>query len=370
MGFSKTRFGLQHLMFLYMFFFSLIHPVDAWGKEGHEIVANLAWKMLSNSTKDGLMNILSNYSYGVDKNCTDECSPLAQVADWADVARYSYAYKWTAPLHYIDVQQQPCNVTESLAKNDQCYFDYTRDCFNNKCVAGAVVNDTQIVMNQAPLHQAASDPYLRRNSLMFLIHFVGDIHQPLHCSRVADKGGNSIEVDYSDSTTTNDYDTNSYHYLQSPGTHLASVDHRRFWIDNNHRKQGNLHSFWDSFMIEKSMHQNYKSSRALVEEALWFNMSQASESQWEAWRECSDGSNLTCTIQWGQESLEYALAYAYRNVDGTEIADGTTLTKEYYDSRVNVVWERLAVAGVRLASTLEKAMAATAQPAKLTPISA
>lgn len=185
---------------------------------------------------------------------------------------------------------------------------------------------------------------------MFLVHFVGDIHQPLHCSRSSDKGGNDIHVHYKDGPI----DENDVLYLRGR-MDAQKLDSRVFRMDRE-RKLGNLHSFWDSFMIEKSIREDYNESRSLLEDALWYNLSHASPRQWKTWLECGDGSNVTCTTQWGEESLEYALAFAYRNTDGAEIVDGGTLTKEYYETRVHIVWKRLVVASVRLASTLSKAL--------------
>jgi hypothetical protein len=63
---------------------SSLHTVPvatAWGKEGHEIVGNLAWKLISKNTQNAVQDILrqSDGSYGPDD---DAGSPLASVADW------------------------------------------------------------------------------------------------------------------------------------------------------------------------------------------------------------------------------------------------------------------------------------------------
>ncbi|GKY95136.1 hypothetical protein MPSEU_000477500 [Mayamaea pseudoterrestris] len=338
----------QRIIIIGLPFFALPHSVQAWGKEGHQIVANLAWDLISNDTQTKLYDIIASSSYGIDKDCNDKCSPLAQVADWADTARYSSTYSWTGPLHYLNVNQKPCPITNSLQKTDVCYFDYARDCSDNLCVPGAIFNNTQIIMRMNNVVDVAPDDFLQRTSLMFLVHFVGDIHQPLHCSRLADLGGNTIHVDFEGDSDDDYYDYQARHRRQSQE---AVMDSRRFL-----RKQGNLHSFWDSFMIEKSMRDNFGGSRVALEDALWERLQQASEDEWAQWLDCADGSSLECTDAWGQESLEYALMYAYRNVNDTEIVDGTMLSQDYYVSRVEVVWQRLMVASVRLASTLEVAM--------------
>ena len=59
----------------------------------------------------------------------------------------------------------------------------------------------------------------RRDALLFIIHFVGDMHQPLHCIDRNDRGGNKIEIS----------------------------------INGRHQREGNLHSFWDTTLVELAM---------------------------------------------------------------------------------------------------------------------
>lgn len=337
-----------------------LHPVTAWGKDGHVIVANLAWRLLSNATRSSLTDILSISAYGIDADCTEACSPLAQIADWADAARYTRAYHWTAPLHYIDVRQEPCPIRTRRHSGTECYFNYTRDCPDDMCVAGAIVNDTRAVMRG---NAAGAGPTeAQRTSLMFLIHFVGDIHQPLHCSRAADKGGNDIHVSFEDHRRRILRGRRQEEAAATPPR--AASDARRLKIERP-RTQGNLHSFWDSVMIEKTMRDDYGGSRAAFEDSLWSRLLGASPRQWSQWLRCSDGTRRACATHWGQESLGYALTYAYRNVNNTEILDGTVLTLEYYTSRVKIVEERLVLGGVRLASTLEMIMSNELAPTQI-----
>jgi hypothetical protein len=73
----------------------------------------------------------------------------------------------------------------------------------------------------------------------------------------------------------------------------------------------------------------------------------------EKYLECSFGRNQTCTEIWGEESFDAALQWAYTMEDDTEVESGSTLTEEYYETRLPVVKDRLMAAGVRLAATLE-----------------
>jgi S1/P1 Nuclease len=357
--------------------------VFGWGKQGHEIVGNLAWRLLSNSTRLQIEDLLDTDDTDDNnkKYCDEYCSPLAEVSDWADRARYSAPYAWSAKLHYIDVRDDlvvpggcpaaPLNGTTAR----KCHFDYTRDCPNDVCVAGAIVNyTTRILRSGAAVHSTNlrspaqrrsnynkdDSNKLRRESLMFLTHFVGDIHQPLHCSRQSDRGGNSIHVEFLNDTTAtlagSAQPPRDYHPVRSDHeTLLHEAD--RTTVDRRHPHDHlNLHAVWDDSIIETTLERDYSNSRNAMELSLLNMIWKISQTPaWaEEWLRCRDGSQVLCTTQWGEESLEYALAYAYRNVDGSEVVDGTKLTDgTYYETRLPIVRERLAVAGVRLASTLE-----------------
>jgi len=300
---------------LFAAFLLLTPSAWAWGKQGHEIVGNMAWFLLSESTKDQVVSIL-NWTKA-DEN-DEDCTPLGSIADWADTVRRWHEYSWSAPLHFIDVRDDliegGCRV-DHLA--DACIFDYERDCVDDMCVAGAIMNYT------ASLHRDLDDV-----SLKFLTHFVGDIHQPLHASRTTDRGGNTIHV----------------HFPTHPSTGLR------------HRKV-NLHSVWDDFIIERCMNYDHGESRTVYEKSLFEDMmSDKSTANRQHWLSCGSGLRKDCVTAWGKESVSDAFSYAYQNVDGTDIEDGTTLSDEYYVTRLPVVERRLQAAAIRLATTLESAL--------------
>jgi hypothetical protein len=178
---------------------------------------------------------------------------------------------------------------------------------------------------------------------MFLVHFVGDIHQPLHAARASDMGGNTISVHFNQSSS------------ETSGERLQSRRDSRRALRHSHHSS-NLHSVWDSSIIEKAMRDDYSGSREAMEEDIlhFIRKTQDSNSdEWNTWMACPDGGSRECTSQWGEESLNYALTWAYSNVDGTEVQEGDELSTGYYETRLSIVKERLAAAGVRLAQTLE-----------------
>ena len=175
---------------------------------------------------------------------------------------------------------------------------------------------------------------------MFITHFIGDIHQPLHASRSSDRGGNKIPA----------------HFLQ-----VNKENSKNLSYSISHHSALNLHAVWDDSIIIEAIQMKYRKSRELLEQDLYIfiidQMTNHADEFEKTWLLCPDGSKKECTTIWGDESLQNALEYAYRNVDGTEILSGTVLSQEYYISRLPVVMESLAKAGLRLAITLDFALA-------------
>jgi hypothetical protein len=139
--------------------------VAGWGTLGHEMVANIAWHRINDGTKAWIEDIL-----GPQNNTEEAGSPLAAVADWAD--RVRYFKPWSGPLHYIDVRDDlydgGCHYdsnnsssSSSSSPSGACSFDYERDCPNDICVAGAILNYTSQLIEKAPSKKSSSS--LRRS---------------------------------------------------------------------------------------------------------------------------------------------------------------------------------------------------------------
>jgi hypothetical protein len=118
----------------------------------------------------------------------------------------------------------------------------------------------------------------------------------------------------------------------------------------------NLHSVWDSAIIDKAIELEYSGSRKAFEADL-IRASRTPEyaEDMAHWLLCADGMNRDCTHEWGEESFEAALRWAYENADGEEVVDGSVLEDIYYETRLPIVKKRIMAAGVRLAVTLEAA---------------
>lgn len=180
--------------------------VYSFGHDGHEIVANIANKRLKRETSQVLNEILDGAS-------------LSNISNWADSVTNSMA--WSSSLHFINIEQSPCSI------DNPCYFEYNRDCKDDQCVAGAVVNYTSIMYD---LNETYYNTELANNATKFLIHFMGDIHQPLHCGRDIDRGGVLINVHF---------------YVPEQGSDWS------------------LHNVWDFGLIVRSINETYHGEELL-----------------------------------------------------------------------------------------------------------
>lgn len=146
----------------------LAGPVGAWGPQGHRLVAALAWAGLTPQVRAEILVLLAG-----------EPDPtLPGIANWADQLRAEDPDlgKRSASWHYVNIAEE------------DCHYDAARDCPGGNCVVGAIDRQLTILADHGqPLA-------VRRQALKFVVHFVGDVHQPLHAGFGHDKGGNTVQV--------------------------------------------------------------------------------------------------------------------------------------------------------------------------------
>lgn len=102
-------------------FVFIFHGAYGWGTLGHQTVAYIATDLIKNSTRGTTQSLLANTTNDY----------LAGIATWADSFRNTAAGQFTAPLHYIDAQDNP---------PEQCGIDYERDCGEEGCIVSAIAN--------------------------------------------------------------------------------------------------------------------------------------------------------------------------------------------------------------------------------------
>jgi hypothetical protein len=160
---------------------ALASPAQAYWDYGHATVAAIARANVRPSTRAAINRLLAQQRLLGTPECAARTMEEASV--WADCikplkdaagkSRFGYAYTW----HYQNV-----NICTA--------FDLQPACKDGDCVSVQVERQAAILKDRrAPAAE-------RVKALAFLIHFVGDLHQPLHAGDKADRGGNDAKVAY------------------------------------------------------------------------------------------------------------------------------------------------------------------------------
>lgn len=152
-----------------MIFFGLLFPfvASAWGPVGHRTVGLIAEASLSPNARAGVQRILGGES-------------LANVANWADAIKSSEQYRQTIWYHF---EKMPDGVP---------FVEHLRRMPDEMKTKGGIVEALLVSLKR--LRDPATSAPERADALKFFIHFIGDLHQPLHTGRPEDNGGNKVPV--------------------------------------------------------------------------------------------------------------------------------------------------------------------------------
>jgi len=150
--------------------FLAVPSARAWGPLGHSVVAELAQRHLSPAAEREVERLLA----------PEHTTRLADVANWPDQIRNDPAqqalWKRTSRWHYINFS------------SNRCHYVAPRDCPRGDCVVAALAREVRV------LGDRAQPDAVRREALKFVVHLVGDVHQPLHAGYRPDLGGNRYQV--------------------------------------------------------------------------------------------------------------------------------------------------------------------------------
>jgi hypothetical protein len=262
---------------------------EAWGPEGHAIVAEIAEARLSGPARTQIVQLLSQEGH----------QHLDEVASWAD--DYRESHRETAPWHFVDI---PLSASG---------YDASRDCAGGNCVVAQIQHFAAVLADKTA---AASD---RLMALKFVVHFVGDIHQPLHCEDNGDKGGNDVSLTYFDRAT-------------------------------------NLHAVWDGGVIEQALGvtlgPHFAPNLAATQKEATILGRNIRDDQAMSWAPAGMASRLdVVTVQWANDSQVLART-AYRELPPTPRPDGWDQT--YQGDVWPIIRTQLTRAGVRLAELLNE----------------
>ena len=249
----------------FLIFLFPAQAVVAWGPEGHRIVGEIAQRHLLPEVQ---RKIEMDFSIG----------KLADVSDWADQvkdARHQHNRHFT-------------NIKESSREYSQ-----QRDCANKECVTEIIPKYERV------LNDTSAPAWERREALKYLVHFVADIHQPLHLGNEGDRGGNDVLLSF-------------------------------------YGKQTNLHALWDSGLIFHYMKPGLPSYvRAMDQKIREQDISRWKESQ---------------PIDWTNESRLLALDFAYSPMLTGEVP------MDYALKSMGIIEVQLCRAGIRLAHLLNRSL--------------
>jgi hypothetical protein len=305
-------------------FVLLLSPVRAWpwGCEGHQAIAMIAEKHMTAHALAKSNQLLRTQP--IDPTLPRFCSAqgldlMADSSTWADDLRR--VRPEAGPWHYIDI---PRDAPRS-AMAASCPA-------STGCVTSALAHQIEL------LRSASTDPRVRADALRFVIHLVGDLHQPLHCVSNNDMGGNCVPIDFFGNAPV---EKNLQYETYAP----------------------NLHGIWDFSIIQR-----IKGPAALAQWAA--ALDQKFRSQDDAWEKA--GVNVD---DWAWESHELADAVVYAKLpvaipverpvpvkgcgDDNHISTRMLdLHEQVWQPYVNAVApaidEQIAKAGVRLAMVLNQ----------------
>ena len=144
----------------------------AWGPLGHEVVAELAQRQLDPAARAEVARLLR----------AEPGASLRSVANWPDQMQndpaYTALWRATRSQHYVNF------------RGPDCAYVPPRDCRDGQCIIAGLAQQVAILGDRTRTDAQ------RLQALKFVVHFVGDIHQPLHAGYRDDKGGNLYQVQF------------------------------------------------------------------------------------------------------------------------------------------------------------------------------
>jgi hypothetical protein len=242
-------------------------PALAWGPEGHSLVARLAETELTPEARAQIAILL------------EPGESLRSTASWADEVRRSRPQ--SEGWHYINIPI------------DKPGLNMTRDCPAKGCIIEAITRFRGILADPGAPRNA------RREALLFVVHFIGDLHQPLHSSNDADKGGNEVTISFSG-------------------------------------ERMNLHRLWDSGLLNRMPSEDDLFAK------FWSDLTPEKRAVW-----------ATGTVEsWAEETHHAAAEITYGKLPKVRKTEAAQLDASYERAADALIEQQIAKAGVRLAFVL------------------
>ncbi len=298
--------------------FALAPSAQAWGCKGHQTVALIAEKHLTPETRQWVLKLLSESP--IDPKLKRYCGEasrdlMADASTWADDVR---GERKNGAWHYIDI---PRGSERSPLE------PY---CGQGGCVTKAISEQLAILKDKN------ADAAKRGDALRYVIHFVGDLHQPLHTITNADEGGNCVPLKYL----------------------------RRNAHQHNHSFSPNLHGIWDTAISERDAEGADPEEYAETLDALF-------AADIEGWQKAGihvddwvwEGYDFAQSVVYGDLTPKVAVepnVAVHSCSDDNNIGErmlqlNIVAGEPYQEKAAPVAEKRIAEAGVRLAMILNEA---------------
>ncbi|OJW79523.1 MAG: hypothetical protein BGO69_12385 [Bacteroidetes bacterium 46-16] len=150
---------MKKVALLLMLFAGLSLQARAWGWQGHEIVATMAYRLLDRETRQKLMDYMGP-------------TTVPQTGTWMDEVNGKRGYDYMKTWHYIHMEKWASWKPTKEAD---------------------IINALSQVTTELK-YRKTMDPEAVKTDLLVLIHLMGDLSQPLHCGYGSDKGGEAVQV--------------------------------------------------------------------------------------------------------------------------------------------------------------------------------
>jgi len=247
----------------------------AWGYEAHRVIAEIAEQFLQPQTVHQVRALLA----------IENVTTLADVSTWADEIRPQHPE--TRHWHFVNIPVHP-------SAGEPKDYDAKRDCPRDDCVVAKITEFERVLSDQQKSDRE------RLEALKYLVHFIGDVHQPLHASDNHDRGGNDVRVTFMGHPT-------------------------------------NLHAVWDTGIIAPAVNGNERGYGMRLVQSI-------TRSERKRW---SRGD----PVAWANESHRIAV----RTIYGRLLQSGT-LPEKYQTAALPIANEQLERAGIRLARVLNESL--------------
>lgn len=273
-----------------VFLLALSQPAAAYWDYGHQTVAAIAWAQLTPPVRARITRLIAH----APELATPQCPirSIEQASVWADCIkpgeRFSYAYSWH--FQNIDICQP---------------FEIKANCQFGNCVSAQINRNAKLLKDRTlPTRE-------RLQALAFLVHFVGDLHQPLHAGDRDDQGGNTVKAGYGIATTP----------------------------------RINLHAIWDGYLAERAISSPTAGAKGLI-------------------ADMPAAERLSATAgtveDWSRENWEVARDQVYAPVSGGDPCrnrpDRVAVDNAAIDAAIPMLRRQVTRGGLRLAHLLDEAL--------------